>query len=261
LNIKLRTIAVVGAKGGSGKTTTSISIAHAMSRHKPRTILIDGDLSTPNVHLYLGWPVLKKNLVSALNSAHPLKDAIYKHPSGLRVLPSVSSLSEIRMIKHEKLRQAINDLQGETDVILLDSASGLGREALGAIDACDEVLIVTNPELASVVDTQKTVQAAHELGKMILGVVLNKAKGDKHELSIREVERLLGLPVIAVVPFDDAVRKAFGLKSPVTYSHPRSKAGSKYIMLSEMLLGKKYMSSVLKKKTLKDYTLEKLGLS
>lgn len=257
----MRSIAIVSGKGGVGKTTAAINIAHVMSKHDGRTVLVDADLSTPNVHIYLGWPVLRKNLISALHNQHSLSEAIYKHESGLRVLPSISSVSDINRLKHEKLRAVVNSLQEDNAVILLDCASGVGKEAVSAMEACDEILVVVNPHLPSVIDAQKTIQVGHELGKLILGVVINQVTPSKNELSVREVERLLDLPVIGVIPFDEAISKANKMKHPLTHIFPRSKAGKEYILLSEMLLGRKYMRSILQKKTMKDYILEKLGFA
>ena len=255
----MRSIAIASGKGGVGKTTSAINIAHAISRHRKRTLLVDGNLSTPNIHVYLGWPILKNSLTQVLRSESSYKDAIYTHESGLRILPSLTSAADIRDLKHEKLSEVVADLESEADVILLDSAAGLGREALGAISACDEVLIVTNPELGAVLDAQKTVQLAHEMGKTLLGVVLNKVRNDRHELKVADVEKLLDLPVIAVVPFDEAIRKSLTKKGPVTHTFPDSRAGREFTDLSALLLGKKYMDLVSRKKSLKDYALKKLG--
>jgi septum site-determining protein MinD len=255
----LRSIAVVSGKGGVGKTVTSINLAHALTKHSKHTLLVDGNLSTPNVHIYLGWPILKRTLHDALKNQASYKDVIYTHPSGMRIIPTITSLSEVRNIKHERLAEVVQDLEGEADVVLLDSSSGVGREALCAMQACDEVLIVTNPELSAVLDAQKTIQLAHELGKTILGVVLNKVRRDKYELSGEEVEKLLDLPVIGMIPFDDAIRKSIKVKSPVTHSHPNSKAAQQYADLAALLLGRKYTSSLVNKRTMRDYVIDKLG--
>lgn len=255
----LRSICIISGKGGVGKTTSAVSLAHAMSRYK-RTLLIDANLTTPNVNIHLGWPVLKKTLLEVLKGDASLSEAIYTHSSGLRILPAVSSMHDLRSMKFEKLKYVLDDLREHADVILMDSSAGLGKEAMTALEACDEVLIITNPELSAVMDAQKTIELAHEMGKTILGVVLTKVRNDKHEMKVDEVEKLLDLPVIGVVPFDEAVRKAQRMKSPVTHSHPRSKASKSYEKLAAMLLGEKYFRSVTKKgNTLFDYILRKLG--
>jgi septum site-determining protein MinD len=137
----------------------------------------------------------------------------------------------------------------------------LGKEAMAALEACDEVLVITNPELSAALDSQKTIQAAHELGKVILGVVVNKAGEHRHELSINEVENLLDLPVIGVIPYDMNVKSSLKLKHPVTHTYPKSKASKGYEELAELLLGKTYFEATNQKsKALQDYVLKKLGL-
>jgi septum site-determining protein MinD len=102
---------------------------------------------------------------------------------------------------------------------------------------------------------------AHELGKTILGVVVNKAGEHAHEMKIGEVEKLLDLPVIGVIPYDDNVRKSLKLKHPVTHTHPNTKASKSYEELAGLILGRKYFEIYNKKsRSLQDYVLEKLGL-
>jgi septum site-determining protein MinD len=241
----LRSICIISGKGGVGKTTSAISIAHIMGKHR-KTLLVDANLTTPNVNLHLGWPILKKTLIEVLKGEASLSEAIYTHESGLRILPAVSSMHDLRRLKYEKLRFLMDDLKEHADILLMDSAA---------------VLIITNPELAAVMDAQKTIQLAQEMGKTILGVVLTKVRGDSTEMDVVEVEKLLDLPVIGVIPFDKAVQKAQKLRYPVTHSHPRSKAARNYEELSKALLGSRYFDSTNKKsKSLYEYALRKLGL-
>lgn len=255
-----RYICIAGSKGGVGRTTTAISLAHVMSKHK-KTLLVDANLTTPNVNIHLGAPILRKTLMNVLKNEASIYQAIYTHTSGLRVLPSISTVDDLKKIKYNRLREAIQSLEGEADLIVMDSAAGLGREAISAIEAADEILIITTPDLSAVLDTQKTIQVAHELGKNLLGVVVNKMGEYKHELKINNIEKLLDLPVIGVIPYDNNVKEAFKLKHPVTHTHPNSKASKSYEQLAGLLLGKKYFAAINKRSnSLKEYVLNKLGL-
>ncbi|MBN2052275.1 cell division ATPase MinD [Candidatus Woesearchaeota archaeon] len=255
-----RYICIASSKGGVGKTTTAINLAHTIGKHK-KTLLVDANLTTPNVNVHLGSPILKKTLAQVLKDEASIYQAIYTHESGLRVLPTITSLQDLKKLKYERLRGVIRSLEGEADIILMDSAAGLGRETISTIEAANEILIITNPELSSVLDTQKTIQVAHELGKTILGVVVNKAGEHRHELKVNEIEKLLDLPVIGIIPYDKNVKEALKLSHPVTHSHPRTKASRSYEELAGLLLGKKYFDSVNKKSRLMhDYVLERIGL-
>ncbi|MBN2458816.1 cell division ATPase MinD [Candidatus Woesearchaeota archaeon] len=254
-----RYICVIGGKGGVGKTTSAISLAHAMGKHK-KTLLVDANLSTPNAHIHLGSPMLKKSLMNALKGEISVQEAIHSHDSGLRIIPTISTVRDLKMLKYDKLKQAIRELEGHAEIILLDTAAGLNREAITAIEACDEALVITNPELSAVLDSQKAIQVANELGKTILGVVVNKHGEHRSELKVNEVEKLLDLPVIGVIPYDRRVKRAQYFKHPVTYIHPESKASKSYEQLAGLLLGKSYFESTGKDKTLYHYLLRRLGL-
>jgi septum site-determining protein MinD len=255
-----RYICVAGSKGGVGRTTTAISLAHLMNKHK-KTLLVDANLSTPNVHIQLGAPILKKTLLNVLKNENSIYQSIYVHNSGLRILPSITTVEDLKKLKYDKLRDVLRTLEGDVEMIIMDSSAGLGKDAISAMEAADEILVLTVPELSAVLDTQKTIQVAHELGKTILGVVINKTGEHRHELKIEQVEKLLDLPVIGVIPYDMNVKKALNLYHPVTHSYPNTKASKGYEELASLLLGKKYFESVNKKsRTMQDYVLRKLGL-
>jgi septum site-determining protein MinD len=199
--------------------------------------------------------------MNVLKDEASIYQAIYTHESGLKVLPSIITLEDLKRMKHHRLRDVIRRLEEEADLVLMDSAAGLGREAISAMEAADEVLIITTPELSAVLDTQKTVQLAHELGKTILGVVVNKMGEYKHEFKISDIERMLDLPVIGVIPYDNKVKEALKLKNPVTHTHPKAKASKSYEELAALLLGQKYFEITNKKsRSMQDYVLDKLGL-
>jgi len=254
-----RYICIIGGKGGVGKTTSAISLAHAMSRHR-KTLLVDANLTTPNVNVHLGAPILRKTLMQVLKGEASIQEAIYSHESGLRILPTISTVRDLKTMKYDKIKATLRELEDEAEIIILDTSAGLNKETIIVMEASDEMLVITNPELSAVLDAQKALQLAHELGKTILGVVINKQGEHRHELKVDEVEKLLDLPVIGIIPYDTAVREALNLKHPVTHTHPKSKASRSYEELAGLLLGKSYFESINKKSsTLRDYVLKGLG--
>lgn len=254
-----RSICIISGKGGTGKTTSAISLAHVIGKHK-KILLVDANLTTPNINIHLGAPILRNTLMNVLRDEVSLKEAVYTHESGLRILPAISSKHDLKRLKYDKIKETLHNLKNQADFIILDAAAGLGREAISAIEASDEVLIITNPELSAVLDAQKTIQVAQELGKTILGAVINKYIGDRYDLKVNNVERLLDLPVIGVIPYDNSVREALKMKQPVTHTHPKSKASKEYERVAGLILGKKYMQSINKKQSMKDYVLKGLGM-
>jgi septum site-determining protein MinD len=125
------------------------------------------------------------------------------------------SVDDLQNVDVGKLPEVIANLSGKADFVLVDSAAGLGREATAAIQAVDEVIIVTNPDLPSVVDALKTAQVAQRLNKNILGVVLNRVRGRSHEMSKEDVEGMIGHKVIAEIPEDAAISRSIAEKSPL----------------------------------------------
>ena len=130
------------------------------------------------------------------------------------------------------------DLLGVNDIVILDAAAGLGKEALAAMESADEVLIVTTPELPAVTDALKAIKLGEQLGAKIAGVVVNKVSGKSHEMKIHEVEEMLGKDVIAVIPEDKNVIKSVVMKNALVYTHPKSKASRAYKKLAARLIGK-----------------------
>lgn len=235
-----RFITVISGKGGVAKTTTAINLGVALNMFGKDVTVVDANLTTPNVGLYLGAPVVPINLHHVLQGKHHITDALYMVPCGIKMVPASIALHDLRGVKPDHLSKAVGGLDKGSDIVLLDAAAGLGREALAAIDASDELLVVTNAELPAITDALKTIKLAEELGKPVLGVVLTRSRADELEVSIRNIETILERPVIGVIPFDEAVREALQLKDAVVLTHPRSKAAVGYKRLAATMLGKEW---------------------
>ncbi len=240
-------IAVASGKGGTGKTTTSINLGLALNKLGKDVLVVDANINTPNIGLHLGTPVLDITLNDVLDGDKDILDASYLHHSGIKIVPASISLDNLK-ISSEKIKNVFNELSTLNSDVILDTGPGFGEEVLAALEASDETLIVTTPDLPSVTDSLKTVKIAEELGSSVIGIVLNKVKKGELEMSIEEIENMLDRSVIGVVPDDDSVRKALKMKNPLVYLYPKSKAAVAFGKLASNLAGESYIDQIKKKK-------------
>lgn len=254
-------IVIASSKGGVGKTTTAINLAYALTHFSREVIIIDCNLSTPNVSLYLGSPNLPITLHDILNKNKKITEALYMSNHGLKIIPASISIKEKNKIDYKKLEQLIKSLSGLSEYVIIDTAAGLNEEAINSIKLGDEILVVSTPELPAVSDALRTIKKAKELGKKVSGVILTRVYEDELELSKKEVEVLLETAVIAIIPEDETMREAVKMKSPVIHSHPNAPSSISYKELAAKLLGEKYIASLeIKEESGFDSLLKKLGL-
>lgn len=233
-----RIIVITSGKGGVGKSTTAINIGIALNSLKKDVLIVDANLTTPNVGLYLGAPLVPISLNHVLAGKASVDDVIYEHESGTKVIPSSISIKEIYNIKYDKLPSVIKKLKKFADYIIVDSAAGLGEDSLAALESADEVLIVTNPEMPAVTDALKTLKVAQSLGKKVSGVILTRYTGAKIEMSVEGIRDLLEIPLMGVVPEDKRVKESHFMKNAVVLTHPRSKAAREYKKIAARICGK-----------------------
>jgi septum site-determining protein MinD len=240
-------LAVVSAKGGVGKTTTTINLAHALAEFGRTVIAVDTDITAPNLSIHLGITKYPKTLHHVLHGEASIHDIIYKHQSGIQVIPGSVAYDHVTTAPINQMRNVIPNLKGKSEIVILDSAPGLGEEAQTTIALCDYAIVVVTPDLAAVSDARKTVKLIKQLNRKILGVVLNRAHaGD--ELSKTEVETFLEIPVLGTIPDDFHIRSAYKIKCPVVFAHPDAPSTVQYKKLAAKIIGEKYENIVPSKK-------------
>jgi len=230
-----RFIAVVSGKGGVGKTTTAINLGTALTQLGKDTIVLDGNLTAPNLGIYLGITNPVASIHDIIEGKNEIKDATYLHASGLRFIPGSIRLDALEKLDLTKLRKTFNKLKGVAETILIDTGAGLTKESLAVMNLADEVLIVTNPELAAVTDALKTIKKAEQENKVVLGVVLNKIRPEGNELSLENVETMLGKPVISAIPESISIKQAQEMRHPAVYLEPKSMVSIEFKRLAERL--------------------------
>lgn len=232
-----RVITCLGGKGGVGKTTLVANLGTAMTELGANVLVVDSNLTTPNLGLHLGIPLYPKTLHDVLKGKAHINEAIYRHPSGLRVIPAGLALSDLRGVNPKDLPNALLDVLGIVDVILIDGSAGLGGEALAAVDAADELLLVSTPDLPAITDALKAVKLAQQVGTKPIGIVVNRILGRKHEMTREEIRSMLDVPILAEIPEDHTVGESIASRIPIVKHKPKSPASREMRKLAATLLG------------------------
>jgi cell division ATPase MinD len=237
-----RIICVASGKGGVGKTTLCANLAAALAKFGQSVITVDCNITTSNLGLHLGVPLYPVTLQDVLKNRAKLRDAIYYHSAGFRVLPADMSVANSSSSNASKFLDVFNGLahNGSADIIIVDTAAGLGREALNVIEASDELLTVTNPEMPALIDALKLGRVAEKFGTKPIGMVLNRVKNDPHEVKGAAAEDFLGLPTLGVVNEDRRVKQAISKKEPVVTHSPHSRPARQFKAVAASLIGERY---------------------
>lgn len=235
-----RVIIVASGKGGVGKTTITANLGVALSTYGERVVVLDADIAMANLELILGMEGKSVTLHDVLAGNASIEDAVYEGPNGVRVVPAGISLEGLRNVKLDRLEDALAYLIEDTDILLIDAPAGLEKDAVAALAAADELLLVTTPEVPSISDALKTKIVASKLGINIIGVVINREQYDKTFLSVEEVETILEVPVIAVIPDDPEVSRAAAFGEPIVIKNPKSPASNSLMKLAADLIGEEY---------------------
>ncbi|MGC9310537.1 MAG: P-loop NTPase [Candidatus Aenigmatarchaeota archaeon] len=232
----LKIIGISSGKGGVGKTTFSINLSAALYEQGFENILIDGDISNANLSVQLGLQhnsITVQDLVSEkLNPLH----AIRIHPSGIRVLPAAISLDkanvDISNIKHH--------LTPVQETFLMDFPPGVAKNTEDLMNVCDEIIVLTTPEMTSITDALKTIELAKELRRPVLGVVVNRVTGDRYELTTGEVQMMCETHLLGSISDDPKVKRANFECVPYIFRFPFSRVSFETRTIASRVLGRPY---------------------
>ena len=243
-------IVITSGKGGVGKTTSSAAISTGLALKGNKTVVIDFDIGLRNLDLIMGCERrVVYDFVNVINGDASLKQALVKDKRipELFILPA-SQTRDKDALTLEGVEKVLNELSKEFDYIVCDSPEGIEAGALMAMYFADEAVVVTNPEVSSVRDSDRILGILSSKSKRAIDgkesikehLLLTRydmervAKGDM--LSVEDVKEILAIPLIGVIPESKAVLKASNTGTPVTLDE-QSDAGMAYQDAIERFLG------------------------
>jgi septum site-determining protein MinD len=216
-------IVVTSGKGGVGKTTTSASFSSGLALRGHKTVVIDFDVGLRNLDLIMGCERrVVYDLINVINGEANLNQALIKDKQcdNLFVLPASQTRDKDALSK-EGVEKILTDLAAmDFEYIICDSPAGIETGALLAMHFADEALVVTNPEVSSVRDsdrilgmlaskTKRAIEGQTPIKEHLLITRYNPARVEEGQmLSLEDIQEILRIPLIGVIPESESVLTA-----------------------------------------------------
>ena len=243
-------LVVTSGKGGVGKTTTSAAIGTGLALRGYKTVIIDFDVGLRNLDLIMGCERrVVYDFVNLINGDSNLNQTLIKdkRSDNLFILPA-SQTRDKDALTQEGVGGVLDQLRETFDFIVCDSPAGIEKGAHLAMYFADVAIVVTNPEVSSVRDSDRMLGVLSsksrkaEQGEQIQEhLLLTRYSPERVEngemLSVSDVEDILSIPLLGVIPESQAVLKASNQGIPVIMDD-KSDAGQAYSDAVERLLGK-----------------------
>lgn len=235
---KAKVLGIIALKGGVGKTSVTANLGAAISgEFNKKVLIVDANFSTPHLGLHLGIVNPKFSLNSVLNDEYPIYEAIYQHPLGFHVIPG--SISQ-RPINPLVLKEKLEPLRDIYDVILIDSSPSLNDEMYATMAASDDLIVVSSPDYPTLSATLQAVKLAKSKKAPIKGIVINKVRRKRFELSARDIAKASEIDVLATLPDDVNVLAALAEMQPVISFKPNRDVSIAFKKLAASLIGERY---------------------
>ncbi len=245
-----RIIVVTSGKGGVGKTTTSAAIAMGLAKKGHKTAVIDFDVGLRNLDLIMGCERrVVYDFVNVINGESTLKQALIKDKrcDKLFILPA-SQTRDKDALTQEGVGKVLDDLAKDFKYIICDSPAGIERGANLAMYFADDAIVVTNPEVASVRDSDrmlgilasKSQRATNDEEPIKEYLLLTRYSPKRVKigemLSVEDVQDILSLHLLGVIPESKSVLNASNSGNPVILDE-ESNAGQAYADVVSRYLG------------------------
>src|SRR3984885_2605647 len=246
-------LVVTSGKGGVGKTTSTAALGAALAHDGAKVVVIDFDVGLRNLDLVLGAERrVVFDLINVINGVAKLPKALIrdKRLETLHLLPA-SQTRDKDALTEDGVAKIIEQLREKFDWIICDSPAGIEKGAMMAMRYADIAIVVTNPEVSSVRDSDriigmldsKTAKAERDerIEKHLLLTRYDAGRAARGEmLKTEDVLEILSIPLLRIVPESVDVLNASNLGSPITLNNPNSGAAKAYFDAARRLRGEQF---------------------
>src|SRR5919197_1487837 len=237
-----KVLVVTSGKGGVGKTTSTAALGAALAQAGQKVAVVDFDVGLRNLDLVMGAERrVVFDLINVVQGVAKLPQALIrdKRLETLWLLPA-SQTRDKDALTEDRVASVIADLRSRFDRVICDSPAGIERGATLAMRFADVAVIVTNPEVSSVRDSDRIIglldsktekaEKGQRIDKHILITRYDAARAARGEmLSIEDVLEILSTPLLGIIPESQEVLRASNLGSPVTLNDPASGPARAYL--------------------------------
>lgn len=243
-------IVVTSGKGGVGKTTTTAALGAALASQGQRVVVVDFDVGLRNLDLVMGAErrVVYDLTYVAQGNVRLSQALIRDKRIETLFLLAASQTRDKDALTEAGVEKVIGELREKFDWVICDSPAGIERGALLAMRHADIAIVVTNPEVSSVRDSDriigmldsKTLRAekGERMEKHLLLTRFDTARASRGEmLKTEDVLEILSIPLLGIIPESEEVLKASNLGAPVTLNSPASAPARAYFDAAKRLKG------------------------
>ncbi|MCD4740148.1 cell division ATPase MinD [archaeon] len=235
-----RVIAITSGKGGVGKTSLTTNLGVALGKLGKRVVMIDLDIQMANLGMMVGMKERPISVQDVLNEEANSIDAMYDLRENVKIMPARLAAGRPDKIPAKRLAKIVQEIK-ETlgpDIVLLDTAPGMGDDVKATIEAATEAIVVTMPEPVSVADSMKMVMFIEKHENLrVIGTVVNMVKGIKGEMKNQEIEQMVSTEITGIIPEDPDLRLSSLNEIPVMDNVPDAPAAIAIMSIAARLVG------------------------
>ena len=245
-----KVLVVTSGKGGVGKTTSTAALGAALALNGQKVVVVDFDVGLRNLDLVMGAERrVVFDLINVAQGTAKLSQALIrdKRLENLALLPA-SQTRDKDALSEKGLARVIKELRAQFDWVICDSPAGIERGAMLAMRHADAAIIITNPEVSSVRDSDRIIglldartekaERGERVEKHLLITRYDQVRAARGEmLKADDVLDILSVPLLGIIPESEQVLRASNLGQPVTLANPLSAPARAYNDAARRLLG------------------------